>query len=93
MAVDLAAALGVGERQALRRANDHFHAFHLTISTWRQYVSGIRLAVGAFFMTAPGAKIEEVSERIGFRTPTSFWHALHDAGLPSPQKLQRLALL
>jgi hypothetical protein len=46
---------------------------------------------GTFFMTAPGAKVESISKFVGFRTPTSFWHALRDAGLPPAQELQRRA--
>jgi hypothetical protein len=89
MAVDLAKVLGVGERQALRRANDHFRAFHLTVTSWREYMIGVRLAMGAFFGAAPGARTETVSKVAGFGSPVSFCHALHAAGLPSPQVLQR----
>jgi hypothetical protein len=89
MAVDLAHALGLGQRQALRRANDHFRAFHLTVTNWREYMIGMRLALGAFFSTAPGARTETVSRFVGFGSPVSFCHALHAAGLPSPQDLQR----
>jgi hypothetical protein len=89
MALDLANALGVGERQALRRASEHFRAFHLTIATWRQYMVGVRLAAGAFFSAAPGARTETVSKLVGFGSPVSFCHALHTARLPSPQELQR----
>jgi transcriptional regulator GlxA family with amidase domain len=89
MAVDLARALGVGQRQALRRAHDHFRAFHLTVTTWREYMLGVRLAMGAFFSAAPGARTDAVSRLVGFGSPVSFCHALHAAGLPSPQELQR----
>jgi hypothetical protein len=89
MALDLAKELGVGERQALRRANDHFRAFHLTVTNWRDYMLGVRLAMGAFFSAAPGAQTAVVSKLAGFGSPVSFCHALRAAGLPSPQELQR----
>lgn len=92
MAVDLARALGVGERQALRRASDHFSRFHITVSTWREYVHGMRVGLGAFLMSQRRARTEHVSRLLGFGSPTSFCHAFHDAGLPSPLETQRLLL-
>ncbi len=92
MAVDLARALGVCERQALRRANDHFRRFHISVSSWRQYVQGMRVGLGSFFMSQRRARTEHVSRLLGFGSPTSFCHAFHDAGLPSPLAVQRQLL-
>jgi hypothetical protein len=89
MAIDLATALGVGQRQALRRANEHFRAFHLTVTTWREYMVGVRLALGAFFSSARGAQTAVVSKFVGFGSAVSFCHTLRAAGLPSPMELQR----
>lgn len=88
MAVDLSRALAVCERQAMRRASQHFQRFHLSASSWREFMSCLRLEMGALFMSAEGARTEEVSRYLGFASPTSFCHAMKDAGLPSPQALQ-----
>ena len=62
--------------------------FHLSASSWREFLSCLRLEMGSFFMGAPNARTEDVSRYLGFSSPTSFCHALQDAGLPSPQTLQ-----
>lgn len=92
MSVDLARALGVGEHHALRRVNQYFQRFHLSTRSWRDYLRGQRLALGAFFMGRPDATTEEVACALGFRSPTSFCHAFQDAGLPSPRALQQALL-
>ena len=94
MAVDLARALGVGERQALRRANAFFRDYYASGSTWRGYVHVMRVGLGTFFMSHPRARTEHVSRLLGFASPTSFCHALHEpAGLPSPQAVRRALLV
>lgn len=92
MAVDLAGALGVGERQALRRANAFFRDYCASGSTWRDYVHVMRVGLGTFFVSHPQARTEHVSRLLGFASPTSFCHALHAAGLPSPQAIRRALL-
>jgi AraC-like DNA-binding protein len=88
MAVDLSRALGVSERHALRQASRYFQQFHLSASSWREFIRCLRLEMGAFFMGAPAARTEDVSAFLGFSSPTGFCHAFHDAGLPSPRKLR-----
>jgi AraC-like DNA-binding protein len=88
MAIDLSRALGVSERHALRCASRYFQQFHLSASSWREFINCLRLEMGAFFMGAPRARTEDVSRFLGFSSPTSFCHAFHDASLPSPQRLQ-----
>ena len=92
MAIDLARALGVGERQALRRANAFFRHYYASGSTWRDYVRVMRVGLGTFFMSHPQARTEHVSRLLGFASPTSFCHALHEAGLPSPRAVRRALL-
>ena len=75
-----------------RRANDHFRRFHISVSSWRQYVQGMRVGLGSFFMSQRRARTEHVSRLLGFGSPTSFCHAFHDAGLPSPLAVQRQLL-
>jgi hypothetical protein len=89
MAIDLAHALGVCERQALRRARHHFERFHLSASSWREFMNCLRVELGVFFMSSPSARTEVVSRFLGFSSPTSFCHALKEADLPSPLALQR----
>ena len=91
MAVDLSRELGVGERQIHRRASDHFRRFHLSVSSWREYVTGIRISVGTFLMSAPDARSESVARYLGYSSPSAFCHALRDHDLPSPQAIQRAA--
>jgi len=88
MAVDLSRALDLSERHALRLASQHFQRFHVSASSWREFLNCLRLEMGAFFMSAPAARTEEVSRFLGFSSPTGFCHALQDAGLPSPVRLQ-----
>ncbi len=92
MSIDLSRALGVGEYHALRLANRYFRCFHLCVRSWRDYLKGQRVALGAFFMGRPGARTDEVARALGFQSPTSFCHAFLSAGLPSPQKVQRSLL-
>ena len=89
MAVDLADALGVSERHALRQTSQFLQQFHLSASSWRELMQCLRLEIGTFFMSNPNAKTEDVSRYLGFRSPTGFCHAFHDAGLPSPQTIHR----
>jgi AraC-like DNA-binding protein len=89
MAVDIADALGVSERHALRQTSRFLQRFHLSASSWRELMQCLRLEMGTFFMSAPGARTEDVSRFLGFRSPTSFCHAFNDAGLPSPQAVHR----
>jgi AraC-like DNA-binding protein len=89
MAVDLASALGVSERHALRQTSDYLRAFHLSASSWRELVQCLRIEMGTFFMGSPRARTEDVSRALGFRSPTSFCHAFQHAHLPSPQAVQR----
>ena len=55
MAIDLSRALGISERHALRCASRYFQQFHLSASSWREFINCLRLEMGAFFMGAPGA--------------------------------------
>jgi AraC-like DNA-binding protein len=89
MAVDLADALGVSERHALRQTSHFLRQFHLSASSWRELMQCLRLEMGSFFMSNPAARTEDVSRYLGFRSPTGFCHAFHDAGLPSPQAIHR----
>lgn len=88
-AIDLAGALGVSERHALRRTSEYLRAFHLSASSWRELVQCLRIEMGTFFMGSPRARTEDVSRFLGFRSPTSFCHAFQHARLPSPQAVQR----
>lgn len=89
MAVDLARELGVSERHALRQANTFFETYYASGSTWREYIHAMRVGLGPFFMSHPRARTESVSRLLGFSSPTSFCHALHQAGLPSPTAIQQ----
>jgi AraC-like DNA-binding protein len=92
MAIDLARELGVCERQALRRTNALFETYYASGSTWREYVHAMRVGLSSFFMSHPRARTQNISRLLGFSSPTSFCHALHEAGLPSPLELQRALL-
>jgi hypothetical protein len=85
MAVDLASALGVSERHALRQASRYLERFHLSASSWRELMQCLRVEMGTFFMSARNATTEAVSRYLGFASPTGLCHAFQDAGLPSPQ--------
>ena len=59
--------------------------------------SGGNVTFGALAMTQAlrdgsaeilAANAEDVARALGFRSPTSFCHAFHRAGLPSPQRVQ-----
>jgi AraC-like DNA-binding protein len=91
-ALDLSRALGVGEHHALRRANEWFRRFYFGVSGWREYLRRRRLDLGAFFMGRPDARTEDVARALGFRSPTSFCHAFHEARLPSPRAVQSALL-
>jgi AraC-like DNA-binding protein len=90
--VDLAATLGVGERQASRLAAQYFARHHATVSSFGEYVRGMRLGLAVLLMSHPRARTETVSHELGFAAPTGFCHALHFAGLPSPQRVREDAL-
>ncbi len=90
--IDLAGALDVGEHHALRCANAHFRRFYFSVNGWREYLRRRRIDLGAFFMGRADARTEDVARVLGFRSPTSFCHALNGAGLPSPRALQRLLI-
>src|SRR5262249_50247834 len=53
MAVDLCRSLRLSERHALRRARQHIERFHMSASSWREFMNCLRLEMGAFFMSAP----------------------------------------
>lgn len=89
MTVDLARALGVCERHAARRVNAYFSRYYRSLTTWREYVRGIRVLLGTFFIAQPKATTESVSRLLGFSSPTSFCHAFRDAALPPPMTVKR----
>ncbi|AUX48741.1 uncharacterized protein SOCE26_102820 [Sorangium cellulosum] len=84
MAVDLARVLGCSERHALRHASRYFGRYHLSVCTWREYVRGMRLGLGVFFMSHKRSRTDQASALLGFASPVAFCHALKEAGLPSP---------
>lgn len=89
MAIDLGATLGLGERHALRLANEFLARFYVTATTWRQFVRGMRLELGVFFSTHPDATTERVSQALGFSSPTALCHAFQSVDLPSPGEVRR----
>ncbi len=88
-AVDLATALGCGERHALRLVADYLRKLHLSVGTWRDYAVRTRLQVGTLAMSNPLVRTEEAAMALGFASATSFCHAFSLAGLPSPGSLRR----
>ncbi len=92
MAIDLGATLGMGERHALRVANEFLTRFYVTATTWRQFVRGMRLELGVFFSTHPDATTERVSQALGFNSPTALCHAFQSVDLPSPAEVRRQLL-
>jgi AraC-like DNA-binding protein len=89
MTVDLCRALGLGERQTTRLANDFFARFFVTAPGWRGYVRGMRLEIGVVLASNPRATTERVSRALGFASPTALCHAFQSAGMPSPQEVRR----
>lgn len=89
MAIDLGAALGIGDRHAMRLAKRFFQRFFVTASGWREYVRGMRLELGVFLASNAGATTEEVSRALGFASPTALCHAFHSVGMPSPHEVRR----
>ncbi len=89
MATDLARALCVCERHAMRRVNAYFARYYRSLTTWRDYVRGMRVLLGTFFIAQPKATTESVSRLLGFSSPTSLCHAFRDADLPSPLAVKR----
>ncbi len=89
MAIDLGAALGIGDRHAMRLAKRFFHRFFVTATGWREYVRGMRLELGVFLASNAGATTEEVSRALGFASPTALCHAFHAVGMPSPLEVRR----
>ncbi len=86
-AIDLATALGCGERQALRLANRYFKRLHITVGSWREYLVGLRVALGTTAMSHPLARTDSVATWLGFSSATSFCHAFSSVGLPAPGSL------
>jgi len=80
----LAAQLGMDEKPTLRAINDYLRRLHLTVRSWQAYATRIRVDLGLFAMSAPGARTEEIARLLGFSSPTAFCHAFTRAGLPSP---------
>jgi hypothetical protein len=92
MAIDLARALGVCPRHALRCVNGYFRRYYRLASSWREYVRGMRVMLGAFFIGQPSAATERIARLLGFGSATALCHAFRDAGLPSPLAVQRALL-
>lgn len=90
--VDTAGALDVGAYHSLRRIKAFLREFYVSVGGWRDYLQLRRLQLGALFVGHPDARTETVARALGFRSPTSFCHAFHAAGLPSPREVQRLLL-
>lgn len=89
MVVDLSGALGLGERQTQRLLADYFQRYYVTAPSWRQFVYGMRLEVGVFLASSPGATSDIVARALGFASAAALCHAFHRAGLPSPQAVRR----
>jgi hypothetical protein len=92
MAVDLGGLLGVGDRHAMRRANEFLLRYYVTAIGWREYVRGMRLELGVFLSGVRGATTSDVSRALGFSTPTTLCHAFAAAGLGSPRAVGRRLL-
>lgn len=84
MLVDLAAELGVGERQVHRLVSELNERYGFNASNWRDTLVRRRVMVGANMMTAPGANTERVAKAVGYASPAAFCRALAQSRLPAP---------
>ncbi len=88
-ACDLEAILGLSARQTQRVVAAFNERYGFNSQGWRDTRNRRRLMVGASLMTAEGTTTELVSQATGYRTPTSFCHALAQAGIVSPGEVPR----
>ena len=90
MAVDLFDQLGLSLRQINRRVIDFNQRYGFNALGWRDTLNRRRLMLGASLLTAPGVTVNEVSDAIGFSSPTAFTRAMSEAGFPPPSHVARL---
>lgn len=90
MAVDLFDQLGLSLRQINRRVIDFNQRYGFNALGWRDALNRRRLMLGAALLTAPGAAVGEVSDAVGFSSPTAFSRAMAEAGFPAPSQVARL---
>ena len=83
--VDIARELGVGERQANRRASQYFERYHVVNYGWQDYVSASRLTMASMLASVPGLPTRTIATLSGFRSASSLCHAFRLAQWHSPQ--------
>lgn len=84
MAVDVASALALGERQVTRLAAEYFRALYVSVDSLGAYLTKSRMWLVTAAMTSLGARTEEVARHFGFSSPVAMCHAFTAADLPSP---------
>lgn len=92
MTVDLASALGIGERQVTRLASSYFRSLYVSVDSLGAYLARARMWVATAAMTNPRARTEDVAKHFGFSSPVALCHAFTAAGLPSPRLVRRALL-
>ncbi len=88
---DVAAALGVGPRQANRRLGEIARRYALPWSNWRSALHNTRMINVLRLLSAPRATVDIVARQSGFRSTIALCNALARGGLPSPGVLARAA--
>lgn len=85
---DLADRLACSERQVRRMASNYFRRLHVTVSSWRDYVAGLRFSLGGIAMSHAGARTDAVAAWLGFASASSFCHAFQRVALPAPRRFR-----
>lgn len=88
--VDLEALSGFSERSLRRYMGVHLAKYHFNSRVWRDLSRRWRLSTGLALMGSPKATTEEVSELLGYSSPTAFCRAFAASGLPSPGSIRQL---
>ena len=86
---DVAARIGLGERQTNRKLRSLLARYYATHAAWSDYTAGYRLSAAVVLASCPAATPERIARLSGFRHPSSLCHAFAAAGFRSPAALGR----
>ncbi|MBL8685042.1 MAG: hypothetical protein JNK05_38050 [Myxococcales bacterium] len=78
---DLARALGLDERRASELAGAYFARYHPGFDGWRSYLATLRAELAWSLLPTGRRSSSDLARWLGYRTPTSMYHALERRGL------------
>jgi len=85
----LGALAGVSERRAYRYVDELFSGVGYLASGWRAAIRQLRLKTAVAFLSAEGATVADVANRVGYGSVDAMMRAFRDASLPPPGDVKR----